>query len=464
MNKRHLFLGLLTSLGMVGVAVGGAFNANPIKAEAATGDYTSGIQLIGDALGVGWTNTANTAYQFVEQTDGTFAWTGAFTVERFRAVVPGSYTTALNWDNVVATSEKVADSTFVKASTVGSDGDNNIWCKTAGTYKLVLDSGKTKLSIITAGSELTKFDISEYAVVDGAKEASAFATEKAIDGYTFTPNTVIRSNYSFDGWYTDELCTSAYTATTWTANGSLYAKYTTLTDRTVYFQTVTGWTDTYVYSFGGTKQYGAWPGTKLTAVTNGVNYQSLGGIFTVSFDKSYSDTSFIFNDGNGGTKGTAQSYDLKIADKAFYWLAASDGSTGDADKGAAAKVVYDINVARKAVAASTGILAESICGISKATATTLVDEYDALNATAKGYADAATDYVYDYPNTGSGNNVSIATIVGQLRTIANKPVTSPSSFVVDQMKDQSGLIVAIVCLSLGLAGASFLLLKRKKHN
>src|SRR5574344_2703547 len=89
-----------TSLAVV-ANVGGNSNIN-----AAAGDYQSGFQLVGAALGVGWTNTANTAYQLVEQSDGTFAWTGAFTVERFRLIVAGSWTTSANWDKVLSTSEK----------------------------------------------------------------------------------------------------------------------------------------------------------------------------------------------------------------------------------------------------------------------------------------------------------------------------------------------------------------------
>jgi len=454
-------LSLLLTIGALafgGTAAGlvGAKSAQLTKAAA--GDYTSSIQLVGAALDVGWTNTANTAYQFVEQSDGSFSWTGSFKVERFRAVIPGSWTKALNWDNVVATSAKVADGTFVQASTKGSDTDNNIWCTVAGVYTLQLDSGKTQLSIIAPA--VAQYNVSEFAVVDGTKEATAYATEIATAGYTFTPTDVNRTGYFFGGWFTDSACTTAYSSTTWSAAGNLYAKYTSVTDRAIYFGGTT-WTNTYAYSFGGDQEFGAWPGTKIATVTDGVSYQGKYSVTKVALTKN--DTKIIFNDGtvSGGVKLTNQTNDLSIVDKAYYWLDAADGSTGDADKGLAAAVVYDINVARKAVVASGSILAASICGISKATATNLIGEYDALNATAKGYVDAATDYVYDYTDTSKGADVSFANIVAELRKISG----TSGSAVVGVVLDNNTTPVLVMVISLGVAAlaAGGLWMSRRKE-
>jgi hypothetical protein len=458
--KKRLWIGVATAalmLGGVSAGLVGASKGAPVKAAA--GDYTSSIQLVGAALGVGWTNTANTAYQFIEQSDGTFAWTGTFSVERFRAIVPGSWTKALDWDNVVATSAKVADGTFVKASTIGSDNGNNIWCKTAGTYTLSLDSGKTKLSITAPTA--TQYDVTEYEVVDGVLNSTAIATQKATSGTAFTPTDIAKTGYTLNGWYTDSACTSAYTATTWSADGSLYAKYTEVVyDSYVYFS-APSWTSCYAYTFknGNAGQFGAWPGTKMTSVTDGVSYQG-SGIYRVGYNSTVGDTGIVFNKGTGGTKGTDQTYDLTLTAGMFYKLA--DQSTGDADKGSGAKVVYDINIARRAISASSGILAGSLCGISKANAQTLINEYDALNATAQGYVNAATDYTYNYTDKTGATNVDVAVnyMVAQLRVIA---AGSGSAYYVDNLNASNILVYSILGVVGALSVGGFFFFQKKRR-
>jgi uncharacterized repeat protein (TIGR02543 family) len=66
------------------------------------------------------------------------------------------------------------------------------------------------------------YTITEYAVIGGA--ANSLATETATYGVSFTPATFAPSGMTISGWYTDEACTTAYSVTTWTAAGNLYAK------------------------------------------------------------------------------------------------------------------------------------------------------------------------------------------------------------------------------------------------
>jgi hypothetical protein len=464
--KKRLWIGVATAalmLGGVSAGLVGASKGAPVKAAA--GDYTSSIQLVGAALGVGWTNTANTAYQFIEQSDGTFAWTGTFSVERFRAIVPDSWTKALNWDNVVATSAKVADGTFVKASTIGSDNDNNIWCKTAGTYTLSLDSGKTKLSITAPTA--TQYDVTEYEVVDGVLNSTAIATEKATDGVNFTPTDIAKSGYKFKGWYTDSACTTAYAAKKWTAAGNLYAKYTTAVAYDVYFAFANGnvpanvWSSLYVYTFGGNPKeaFGAWPGTKVTDVTDGVSFQSQGGIYKINIPATCNDTGIIFNN-NSGT----QTPNLVLADHTvLYWSTDTTGS-GDKNNGDAAAVVYHINAARRAVTASGKILVGSLCGISKATAQTLVDEYDALGSgsDAQGYVNASTDYVYNYQDTTKGVDVTVNYLVAELRLIAASG--SGTASISNTITENNGLIITLAILGAGAVAAGAMFVFRKKRH
>lgn len=69
------------------------------------------------------------------------------------------------------------------------------------------------------------YAISEYEVVNGTANSTKIATEYATYGVNFTPTDIAKSGYSLIGWYTTSACTTAYTATTWTAAGNLYAKY-----------------------------------------------------------------------------------------------------------------------------------------------------------------------------------------------------------------------------------------------
>jgi uncharacterized repeat protein (TIGR02543 family) len=69
------------------------------------------------------------------------------------------------------------------------------------------------------------YAIGEYEVVNGTLNSTKIATEYATYGVNFTPTDIAKSGYSLIGWYTDSACTTAYTATAWTAAGNLYAKY-----------------------------------------------------------------------------------------------------------------------------------------------------------------------------------------------------------------------------------------------
>jgi hypothetical protein len=84
---------------------------------------------------------------------------------------------------------------------------------------------KKDLTLYAWFSPLTTFAVTEYEVVNGTLNSTKIATEYATYGVNFTPTDIAKSGYSLIGWYTDSACTTAYTATTWTAAGNLYAKY-----------------------------------------------------------------------------------------------------------------------------------------------------------------------------------------------------------------------------------------------
>jgi hypothetical protein len=307
------------------------------------------------------------------------------------------------------------------------------------------------------------YSITEYEVVNGTLNSTAIATETATGGVNFTPTDIAKSGYTMDGWYTDSACTTAYTATTWSAAGSLYAKYTAKVDYDVYFA-VSGWSQAKIYTFGGDTHFGAWAGTAMS-VTTGVNFLGLGGLYKATIPATSTDTKVVFNNGTGGSKGSTQTNDLKLTGKtALYWLSEGTDETGDLDKAYAAKVVFDINAARLAVTASSPILEKSYCGISKATATSLLQEYDALNDTAKAYVASHnnTDYTYNYSNpSGDKVDVEFSAIIAQLRLIA---AGSGANYIAPTVDTNAWIFGAIAISGLAVGGLFLALNRKRKEN
>lgn len=451
---------LLGVLGVAGAAIGSGLvvrqaTNEPVAVNAAVGDKNTGLQLVGDALPVGWTNTANPDYQLVEG-ESAYTWTGSFTATKsFRIVQAGTWDAGLGWSDI--------DNTASAYANFGAgNNDNNILCNTGGTYTISVNkTGTAKLSILTyTGASYT---VNEFAVVDGIKESSAFATETAYAGVAFTPTSVMRISDSkaMQGWFTDEACTTAFASKTiLTANTTLYAKYVAAkTQQTVYFSH-SGFANTYIYSFGGNEQFGAWPGTKITAVTNGATFNGVGAVYKMPLFAEYADTHIIFNNNLSGTDAK-QTNNLKISDGALYLIDDATDSTGSTDMGAAANVVYEINLVRNAVAGTLHLLEDSICGVSQTEASELIGKYNALTNAQKAYVDASTDYTYDSTDTGKKVNVPFTSLIAQLSTIANSG-GSPSIVLVGSGEDASFLLIVTLTAMVASLGAVIAIASRKK--
>jgi hypothetical protein len=256
------------------------------------------------------------------------------------------------------------------------------------------------------------------------------------------------------------------------ADTSLYAKYTACAaTKYFYFQAMT-WSAAYIYTFGQSQAMGAFPGTKVTAVTEMVSFRpdtstggyanSWGGIYKVAYYSDSGDTKMVLSDG----AGTYQSANLVITEGAYYDLTniATADYAGAADKGAAAKVIYDINAAQKAVAAAGSILAGSVCGVSKADATTLAGEYNALTDDEKKMCDQSLLTTYNYADpTGSKVDVSFYQVVEQLNLIAASG--SGTASISDTIHENNGLYITLGVLAAGLtaAGAMIFIGKKRKH-
>ena len=217
---------------------------------------------------------------------------------------------------------------------------------------------------------------------------------------------------------------------------------------------------------------GAFPGTKVTAVTEMVSFRpdtsvggyanDWGGIYKVAYYSDSGDTKMVLSDGTD----TNKSKDLVITEGAFYDLTNIQTAdyAGAADKGAAAKVIYDINAAQKAVVAAGSILAGSVCGISRNDATALAAEYNALTADEKKMCDQSNLTTYNYADrTGTKVAVSFYQVVEQLNLIAASG--SGTASIHDTIHDNSGLFITLGVLTAGLtaAGAMIFIAKKRKH-
>lgn len=204
MNKRHLFLGLLTSLGMVGVAVGGALKAAPAEAKATS----AGGAICYLTPGVWEESGAKYALYYFNDTT-THAWTGWMTlVDDDSNVVYESTVPSGTWTSVVAVR---FNST---ATTIAWDAEGAatkyVWNQ---TIDITIADGKNGIQI-TGWSDITdstKSSISQYSYPDSSRaENFAGGFISALDA-----STVCKSDGSTD---------TASLKTAWDAEAVKFAK------------------------------------------------------------------------------------------------------------------------------------------------------------------------------------------------------------------------------------------------
>jgi uncharacterized repeat protein (TIGR02543 family) len=181
--------------------------------------FVSGFSLRGSVIGWG-TDTTLFSYS-----NGVYSLTRDFAAgEEFKAYKL-SATTA--WYGKTASGSDKFSSTYF-------GGSDNISSTYALNFTLTFTySGGT--FTWTGATCNTTYTISEYRVIDGSAEGTAFNTTTAVARTSFAkPADVSYSTYEFKGWYSDSTCTVEYTATTVTAAMSLYAKFSSAVTYTIY--------------------------------------------------------------------------------------------------------------------------------------------------------------------------------------------------------------------------------------
>ena len=466
----------LASVMALGVGVGIAANRNEAKgAKANAGDYLADHQLVGDALGVGWTNGSNSTYQFVEQATEpvTYTWTGAInSTGRFRVIIPGSWTTKLNCNNIATGGD--CGGIFVSAkSHFGSDDDNNIYCSTAGDYTITINAAKSTLSFAVA--EAVEYQtVTKYAVLDGVKQGSTYGDpEEVVKGTTYAvPGRASWSGYHFVGWYTNEACTSAYVAAALNDDLTLYAKFTTLSkDSYIYYVTNSeSATPNMIHTWGGDTEYAA-NNVSIVSITgvaevHGViSFQGTSQlIYKIPVSSESGDTSFKFHYNNWASESSEMTL---AAGSAYKW--GPEVGYDEAAAGDALDFLIAAEAIRNAVTASGKIKAYSVCGISAGDAEDLCDDYNDLSAKARGYVDDSNTFTYNPENTSEEIAISYYDVMEQLAKIAGGVAlnghSAPKSLISLAVESNTSMIIIVVISATALiAVGGFFLLRKKREN
>ena len=177
------------------------------------------------------------------------------------------------------------------------------------------------------------------------------------------------------------------------------------------------WSSTYCYAWDSAtnegyklEPLGAWPGTLVTDVTNGVNfapnYSAGGGIGKITVPYiGLTNTKLIFHN-NSGT----QTKDLTLY-RDYYYFESTDALYGDDIKGAAAKVVmlWDHTLAE-----ATN---QSLCTLSKDQADACIAAYEGSYATAM--IENTTFYTWSDKTRTGQKNYTGAELLVTLNKISN---------------------------------------------
>ncbi len=227
----------------------------------------------------------------------------------------------------------------------------------------------------------------------------------------------------------------------------------------------------YIYTFGGSEQFGAWPGTKIAdlvaadkadEVTNNGVFHFQGGdpklIYRIQLDHSYptGDNMFQLNNGTDAYK----SADRAIVDNQAYWW------SGDYNIDAAQALNFIITFESY----RNDVEDDSVCNISKVNATYLVNSYNGFSDTQKEiYIDPTTIYTWADASKESNSLWTVKTIMEyldakyELGVLGSSRYIGNSNFEVDTNNSIATIvIISVVSISV-ISLAAILVVKKRKH-
>ena len=242
-------------------------------------------------------------------------------------------------------------------------------------------------------------------------------------------------------------------------------------DTYIYYVTASGSATTdYIYSWGGSQQFGAFPGTSIASLVaaekakemtgNGVVHFQGGDaklIYRINVKIGYpvGDTTFMFNNGTSDFKSAER--DLK-ANHAYWW---TGGANYDAGQGI--QFIELLEVYRNKSADY------SVCNISKDEAEFLVELYNAYDeGIRETYIDGTTVYTWTDASKTAQDMIGVRAIMERLAIIAGVPLEGSSRVPVDESyatinSTTTIIVVAISLVSLGSI-AALVALKKRRHN
>jgi hypothetical protein len=461
MNKKNWLCAVVAAVGLLAVGAAGHSLGKPATVNASAGETDDGKTwgIIGSFPNNNWSSDYATS-SATDTTNGTKTLIVNIPEgTEFKIRANTTFDSNSLGGSVLTQSRTGGDTYFEISST-----NDNAKVKTgySGQYTFVLSCalygyGDKSFGVTVSYVAPTQFTISEYKVVDGTLNTTLIGSEKASAGYAFTPTDQHIAGANFGGWFTNETCTTAYTATTWTAVGNLYAKYTTLTTYSYTYFQLKDWTNVYIYTFGQSEVMGAWPGTKVVSGTNGqydtveTNFQTNGGIAKCAYLTGSGDTKVIFSDGTT----TNKTADLDLTDKAYY---THTSTAGDASLGIAAEWICE---AEPVLEAATN---QSSCAISKADATTLWNSYSAItDTTAKAAINSATVYTWVDASRATNTDVTYEAIANRLYGLSTGSSGVYSPFLNPEAKQSSWVLFASIAAAAMAGAIIFYTLRKRKH-
>ena len=247
-------------------------------------------------------------------------------------------------------------------------------------------------------------------------------------------------------------------------------KHSPLTDTYIYYVTNSGEaTNDYIYSWGGSMQFGAFPGTKITEVpevkevtNNGVLHFEGGSdkklIYKIPLKAGYptGDNMFMFNNGTSEYKSDERS----IMATATYWW------TGPANIDATKGLEFLIEAEAIRNAAEN----YSVCNISRADAKTIVDRYNNnIGSEVRArYVDTSSTYTWTSADMTDSTLVNYRDIIIRLASIAGSTYIAGSSIINLGNHPNFDItvpsILAVIVVVGAISTATLIILKKRKHN
>ena len=228
-------------------------------------------------------------------------------------------------------------------------------------------------------------------------------------------------------------------------------------------------TTDYIYSWGGSEQFGAFPGTSIADLVaadkaeemtgNGVVHFQGGEtaklIYKINISKGYptGDLMFMFNNGTSSFKSAER---LIQNEHAYWW-------TGEANHDAAQAINFiEILESRRNAVADT-----SICNIIEANATVIINAYNAFDESIREtYIDCTTIYTWANKEKSGNTLVTVRAIVEQLAEMYNKPLAGTSSTVSFGFQNNTTLLVTMISVITVVSAAgvvALVIIRKKKH-